>query len=43
VLWRARPWPGHTGDFFTRLTVIFTGSSKHRPHGPLSQTMTLRP
>src|SRR5215469_9275064 len=44
VLWRAEPGPGHAGrHFFSRLTWIFTGSSKHRPHGPLSQTMTLRP
>jgi hypothetical protein len=40
VLWRAEPWPGHAGrDFFSRLTVIFTGA--HHPHGPAAQTLIL--
>lgn len=40
VLWRAEPWPGHAGrDYFSRLTVIFTGS--HHPHGPAAQTLVL--
>lgn len=44
VLWRARPWPQHTGRaYFTRLTWIYTGSHpKHtasRPdHHPAAQT-----
>src|SRR5271165_4383428 len=38
VLWRAEPWPGHTGhSYFSRLTVIFTGS--HHPSGPTAQTL----
>jgi hypothetical protein len=40
VLWRAKPWPGHAGrDYFSRMTVIFTGA--HHPHGPAAQTLTL--
>ena len=40
VLWRAEPWPGHAGrDYFSRVTVIFTGA--HHPHGPPPQTLTL--
>ena len=42
VLWRARPWPKHTGrEYFTRLTVIFTGA--HHPHGPAAQTLPINP
>jgi hypothetical protein len=42
VLWRAEPRPKHPGhDYFSRLTIIFTGSGKHRPHGPVAQTMIL--
>src|SRR5215472_15091361 len=42
VLWRARPWPKHTGrEYFTRLTVIFTGA--HHPHGPAAQTLLINP
>lgn len=42
VLWRARPWPKHTGrEYFTRLTVIFTGA--HHPHGPAAQTLPVNP
>jgi hypothetical protein len=39
VLWRAKHWTGGTGheDFFSRMTVIFTGK---RPHGQGS-TMTI--
>jgi hypothetical protein len=40
VLWRAEPWPHHSGQrYFTRMTVIFT-SSKH-PRGPAAQTLVL--
>jgi hypothetical protein len=40
VLWRAIPWPGHTGhSFFSRLTVIFTGAT--HPRGPAAQTIWL--
>jgi hypothetical protein len=40
VLWRAEPWPGHAGhDYFSRMTVIFTGS--HHPRGPAAQTLRL--
>ncbi len=38
VLWRAEPWPGHSGRrYFSRLTVIFDG--KAHPHGPAAQTI----
>jgi hypothetical protein len=39
VLWRAKHWTGGTGheDYFSRMTVIFTGK---RPHGQRS-TMTI--
>jgi hypothetical protein len=44
ALWRARPLPGHSGErYFTRLTVIFTGSRSYRAGGKiyhLSQTVT---
>lgn len=39
VLWGAKPWPKHAGkDYFSRLTVIFTGKP---PHGPSAQTIVL--
>ena len=40
VLWRARPWPRHSGrEYFSRLTWIFTAQ---RPgHTPAAQTFTL--
>jgi hypothetical protein len=40
VLWRARPWPGHSGsDYFARLTWIFTST---RPaHARVNQTFAL--
>jgi hypothetical protein len=39
VLWRAKPWPKHAGkEYFSRLTVIFTGKP---PHGPSAQTIVL--
>ena len=40
VLWRARPWPGHSGRaYFSRLTWIFTAQ---RPaHTPAAQTFVL--
>jgi hypothetical protein len=40
VLWRARPWAGHSGgEYFSRLTWIFTST---RPaHIPVNQTFTL--
>src|ERR1700683_4328783 len=40
VLWRARPWAGHSGsDYFSRLTWIFTST---RPaHTPVNQTVIL--
>jgi hypothetical protein len=44
VLWRPAAWPGHAGrHFFSRLTVIFTGSGKHFPKGAKAvQTFDLR-
>jgi hypothetical protein len=39
VLWRARPWTGHSGQYFTRLTFIFTG--KRSNHGPAARTVPL--
>ena len=40
VLWRAKPWPRHTGrEYFSRLTWIFTAQ---RPaHTPAAQTFVL--
>ena len=40
VLWRAKPWPRHTGrEYFSRLTWIFTAQ---RPaHAPAAQTFVL--
>ena len=35
VLWRAEPWPGHAGhDYFSRMTVIFTGRASVRAAQP---------
>jgi len=39
VLWRAAPRPGHPGQYFSRLTWIFTG--KRPAHVPVTQTFTL--
>ena len=40
VLWRARPWPGHSGRaYFSRLTWIFTG--KRPARAPVTQTFKL--
>ena len=42
VLWRAAAWPHHPGRrYFSRLTVIFTGSGTSRPAGPVTRTFTL--
>jgi hypothetical protein len=43
VLWKAAAWPGHAGQqYFTRMTLIFTGSGKQFPTGhPAVQTYTL--
>jgi len=36
ALWRAVPWPGHTGKrYFSRLTIIFTGNRAYRSQGRL--------
>jgi hypothetical protein len=36
ALWRAVPWPGHTGKrYFSRLTLIFTGNRAYRSQGKL--------
>jgi hypothetical protein len=36
ALWRAEPWPGHAGErYFTRLTIIYTGSRTYRAGGKL--------
>lgn len=41
TLWRAKAWPHHAGrDYFTRLTLIRTGSLKLPPKLTLSQTYT---
>ena len=42
VLWRATPWPGHSGrEYFSRLTMIFTAA---RPqHSRAAVTLTLPP
>jgi hypothetical protein len=44
ALWRARPLPGHPGErYFTRLTLIYTGSRSYRAGGKtyhLHQTVT---
>jgi hypothetical protein len=43
VLWKAAAWPKHAGrDYFTRMTIIFTGNGKHFPKGvPAVQTYKL--
>jgi hypothetical protein len=47
VLWRAEPWSGHSGQrYFSRLTVILTGSTAYRVggktyHAPATQTFPL--
>jgi hypothetical protein len=45
VLWKAARWPKHAGrQYFSRMTVIFTGSGKRAPkHEPPAQTFTLLP
>jgi hypothetical protein len=36
ALWRAEPLPGHAGErYFTRLTLIYTGSRTYRAGGKL--------
>jgi len=36
ALWRAEPWPGHAGErYFTRLTIIYTGSRAYDAGGNL--------
>jgi hypothetical protein len=36
ALWRAAPWPGHTGKrYFSRLTLIFIGNRAYRSQGKL--------
>jgi hypothetical protein len=36
ALWRAEPRPGHAGQrYFTRLTIIYTGSHSYRAGGTL--------
>jgi hypothetical protein len=41
VLWRAAPWPHHTGrQYFSRLTWIFTGKRPSSVHTS-AQTLTL--
>ncbi|SRR5216683_4033259 len=36
ALWRAEPRPGHSGErYFTRLTIIYTGSHTYRAGGRL--------
>jgi hypothetical protein len=38
ALWRAEPRPGHSGQrYFTRLTVIYTGSRTYRAGGTTHQ------
>jgi hypothetical protein len=43
VLWRKEAWPHHAGrSYFTRMTIIFTGSGRHFPKGlPVSGTSVL--
>jgi hypothetical protein len=45
VLWKAAAWPKHAGrDYFTRMTIILSGSGKRAPkHVPAVQTYTLLP
>jgi hypothetical protein len=44
VLWKAVARPSHSGQkYFSKMTVIFTGSGRHFPTGhPVAQTFTLR-
>ena len=36
ALWRPEPWPGHAGErYFTRLTIIYTGSRAYDAGGTL--------
>jgi hypothetical protein len=39
VLWRPEAWSGHSGQYFTRLTFIFTGKRSNK--GPAARTVTL--
>jgi hypothetical protein len=45
VLWKAAAWPKHAGrDYFTRMTIILSGSGKQAPkHVPAVQTYKLMP
>ncbi len=45
VLWKAAAWPERAGrDYFSRMTIIFTGSGKRAPkHVSPVQTYTLLP
>jgi hypothetical protein len=44
VLWRSRPWPGHAGQqYFTRITMIFTGKHPDGKHTPDTFTATISP
>lgn len=45
VLWKAAAWPKHAGrDYFTRMTIILSGSGKQAPkHVPLVHTYKLLP
>jgi len=49
ALWGAKPWPGHAGQqYFTMLTVIFTGTRTYRAGGhehrlPQTETFPLSP
>jgi hypothetical protein len=45
VLWKAAAWPSHAGrDYFTRMTIILSGSGKRAPKGvPAVQTYKLLP
>ena len=49
ALWRAEPWPGHSGQrYFTRLTIIYTGNRTYHADGkqvqlPVTVTDPLSP
>jgi hypothetical protein len=45
VLWKAAAWPKHAGrQYFTRMTIILSGSGKQAPKGVAKvQTYTLLP
>ena len=45
VLWKAAAWPGHAGrSYFTRMTIILSGSGKRLPkHVPVVSTYKLLP